>query len=42
MSVRATIRARRGACELDLDLEIAAGETLVVVGPNGATGPASS
>jgi molybdate transport system ATP-binding protein len=36
MSARATIRARRGACELDLTLEIAASETLVVVGPNGA------
>ncbi|MEZ4381758.1 MAG: ATP-binding cassette domain-containing protein [Nannocystaceae bacterium] len=36
MSLQATIRARRGRCELALDLAVAARETLVVVGPNGA------
>ncbi|MEZ4448230.1 MAG: ATP-binding cassette domain-containing protein [Nannocystaceae bacterium] len=36
MTLEATIRARRGACELDLALTIGAGETLALVGPNGA------
>lgn len=34
--LHARIHARRGPCELDLEIEIAAGETLVLVGPNGA------
>ncbi len=34
--LHARIHTRRGPCELDLEIEIAAGETLVLVGPNGA------
>ena len=36
MSLQARLRAHAGNLELDVDLEAAAGETLVLVGPNGA------
>lgn len=36
MTLHARVRARRGPCQLDLDLTIEAGETLALVGPNAA------
>ena len=36
MTLRAAIRVRLGAFELDVEIEAAAGETVAVLGPNGA------